>query len=121
MSHTPPYCLASFSSDTLQGYDCKKMQDETEGTVRTHSSRASKQAPVQNRSATTPTPFSSRPNLDPIKRLVRKIFWGSRKALSYGACFEHTSTGSHALKKLVLEKFHLATRGRFGQEKFRLW
>ena len=85
----------------------KKMQDETEGAVRTLSSRSSKRAPTWHSSPITPKTLSGQPNPDPIQRLARKGFWGNGWAMSCGGSFRSSWwERSHSAFSFVLHFFY---------------
>ena len=83
------------------------MQDETEGAVRTLSSRSSKRAPTWHSSPITPKTLSGQPNPDPIQRLARKGFWGNGWAMSCGGSFRRSWwERSHSAFSFVLHFFY---------------
>ena len=83
------------------------MQDETEGAVRTLSSRASKWAPTWHSSPITPKSLSGQP-LDRVWiRLARKGFWGNGWAMSCGGSFRSSWwERSHSAFSFVLHFFY---------------
>ena len=85
----------------------KKMQDETEGTVRTLSSRSSKRAPPWHSSPIIPKSLSGQP-LDQVWiRLARKGFWGNGSAMSCGGSFRRSWwERSHSAFSFVLHFFY---------------
>ena len=90
---------------------CKKMPKNSEGAMKTSSSRASKWAPTCHSCMVAPKSLSGQPNPDLIQRLARKGFWSYHTAISRGGSFRSSGwTRFHGTLRILGHFFTTQTK-----------